>query len=131
MLRTIDTILRYKFTPEQIETYLDEEIINWCWGKWGFNFSKTLEDNIELFDSFDKWKAKELFEDIKALCYEHDYDFFVWWGYFKFYLANFYFARWLFKLTHWASFVNRISIFMIAFVLLSRYGKKYFDFTKR
>lgn len=127
-MRTIQKILRYNFSKEKKKELLEQWIINWCWWKWWLNFDKILKSNIEYVPNFLQEKAEDLFGNIKELCFEHDYDFSIWGGLFSFLKANFLFARWIYLLMNWTHLNYRIAVFLIAFYLLNKHGKKYFNF---
>jgi len=106
---------------------------NWCWWKGWVNFSKIIKNNIETFNQFNINKAESLFENIEDdICFPHDIDFSLWGNIFSFYIANFKFGYRLFKLMRWASFWERLFIWMLAYYLLNKCWRKYFHFwTKR
>ena len=122
-MKTINTILEYNLTSEEITCLEEAWIVNWCGGKWWVDFDKILRDNLEIIPWFDKEKAFNLFTDIKLICFEHDIDFrFKKW----FYLSNFMFAKKIFKLLHKFPIKYRFSIAWICFVLLNRFWKEFY-----
>lgn len=127
-MRTIQKILRYNFSEEKKKELLEKKIINGCWGKWWINFDKIIHDNIVYVPFFFHDKAESLFKDIRELCFEHDYDFYLWGSIFTFLKANFIFAKWVFVLTSWTRIKYRITLFFIVFLLLCRFWAKYFTF---
>ena len=126
-MKKINSILEYKLTSFEIEALQQWEIINWCGGKWWQDFNKILEDNLELIPWFNKKKAKNLYLDIKLICYEHDLQFRLWLWFYK---SNYKFAKKIFKLLHWCPYKYRFSIAWICFVLLNRFWKEFY-FSKK
>ncbi len=122
-MRTINKILRYNFSQKKIQEMIRDWIVNGCWGKWWFDFWKFIEDNIRYFPEFLQEKLSDFKDDLFLFCVEHDYDFHYKIG---FYIANFYFARWIFYLTNWTTFWKRLSLSLIVFILLNRHWKKYY-----
>lgn len=125
-MRTIDKLLPYSLSEEQKSLLTQAQIINWVWGAW-----ECLEDIVDdIFefiqkhakDKIDVNKLQSLWNDIQRLSIPHDIEF-----YFKlwFYRSNFRFAKNLFHLLHWAWY-KRFSIAFVAFILLNRYGKKFY-----
>jgi hypothetical protein len=125
-MKTINSILEYNLTSEEI-SYLEEAwIVNWCGWKWK-DFNKILKDNLELIPWFDKEKAFKLFTDIKLLCFEHDLQFRFWnW----FYKSNYKFAKKIYKLLYWCPFKYRLGIAWICFILLNRFWKEFYFIKK-
>lgn len=123
MTRTIDKILlAKKLTSSQKQYYFEKWIINWCgWKDW-FSFD-SLMDNIKSFKWFDLEKLQALKDDIREICYIHDLDFYEknW-----FYKSNFLFAYRLARLLTFTWFFERLLIFIVAFLLLNKYWKKYY-----
>ena len=121
-MRLINKILRYNFTETQKKEMLKSWIVNWCWGKWWFRFDDFIQDNIKYFPNF--IKSNNFINDVYELCIEHDYDFSnnKW-----FYKSNYYFARWIFKLTGWTTIMHRLMLSLIIFLLLCKYWKKYYS----
>lgn len=107
-------------------------VINWCWGHTAFNFDTFFEENIEKLPEYLQKEWMQLKEDIKyLLCGPHDVRFENWNTLFHFYLANFIFAYWLFKLTHWTTYTNRIVAMFVVYWLLNKYWRKFFNFWKK
>jgi hypothetical protein len=122
-MKTINTILEYNLTSEEI-AYLEEaQIINWCGGKWWVNFDKILKDNLEIIPWFDKDKAENLYLDIKLICLEHDLQFWLWLWFLK---SNYKFAKKIYKLLHWCPLKYRLSIALICLALLNRFWKEFY-----
>lgn len=122
-MKTIEKILEYKLTSEEISCLEEAWIINGCWWKGWISFDKILRDNLELIPWFDKEKAFKLFTDIKLICFEHDIDFrFKKW----FMKSNFKMWVKIFQLLYWCPFKYRFSIASIVFVLLTKYWKKFY-----
>lgn len=128
-MKTIETILEYKLSSEEISNLLNCWIMNGCGGKWWQNFDKILKDNLALIKWFDIKKQNLLFYDIRLICYEHDIDFrFKKW----FFLSNFKFAKKVYKLLifakkKWVNKKQAFSIALIIFILLNRYWKKFYN----
>lgn len=120
-MRTIEKILGYTITPEQISHLKSAGIFNWIGGE-GDNIEKILRANIELLPWFDQEKADKLFHDIYLLSVRHDVEFFFKLG---FYRANFRFAKWVFHLLHWSGY-KRLAISVIALILLNKIGKNFY-----
>lgn len=120
-MRLINKILRYKFTEEEKQSLIRAWIVNGCWWKWGFNFTDFLQDNVKYLPNF--IKDNKFIEDVSEICIEHDFDYHskIW-----FYLANYYFARWIYYLTNWTTFWHRVILSIVIFFLLNKYWKKYY-----
>lgn len=129
--KTIKKIIKYNFSVEEKTQLFAKKIINWCWWKWWYNFEEDFKRFIEAIPNFLHYKAESFFRDVKELCLKHDFDFYIWWNIFDFYLANFRFAKWVFVLMNWAKLRYRILWFLIIFISLTIYGKKYFNFIKK
>ncbi|ATU04920.1 hypothetical protein BKN14_00480 [Candidatus Gracilibacteria bacterium HOT-871] len=122
--RTIEKILKYNFSEKQIEEMKKSGIINGCGGKGGVNFSDIIEANLNSFKNFEKAKLSALWNDIELLCHEHDLDYFFKKG---FTYSNFVFALGVFRLIkNWTKLWERITLFLVIFFLLQKYGKKYY-----
>ena len=123
-MRTIEKILKYNFSEKEIEEMKNVWIINGCGWKWWVDFSEIIEIFFEKFENFKNEKNLELWSDIEKLCFEHDYDFYIWKNFKK---SNFDFAFWVFRLIKsWTNFLERFLIFVIIFFLLNKYWKKYY-----
>lgn len=125
-MRTINKILGYTITPEQISHLRRAGIFNWIWGE-GKNIEAVLRANIELIPGYSLDKAESLFNDIYMLSISHDAEYFFKLG---FYRANFRFAKWVFQLLHWSSLWKRVAIFLITIILLNKYGKEHYNSPK-
>jgi len=107
-------------------------IINWCWWEKGFSFSKLFRNNIALFEEYLPVKWNKLISDIELeLCWPHDVRCYNWNTYIWFLIANFIFAKDLYLKLHWTSLWNRITIFLMSFIWLMKYGKPYFNFWEK
>ena len=126
-MKTINTILEYNLTSEEITCLEEAWIVNWCGCKWWVNFDKILRDNLEIIPWFDKKKAFNLFTDIKLICFEHDVQFRLWLWFYK---SNYKFAKKIYKLLYWCPFKYRFSVAWICFILLNRFWKEFY-FTKK
>ncbi len=115
------TILEYNLTKKQISLLRKAGIYNGV-GWEGENVEGVILQNIKLLPWYDESKAERLLEDIRSLAVEHDIQF-----YFKmwFYKSNLKFAIKIYKILHWST-GKRISVAIIAFILLNRYGKKFY-----
>ena len=122
--RTIEKILKYNFSEKQIEEMKKSWIINGCGWKGWVDFSEIIKIFFEKFENFKNEKNLELWSDIEKLCFEHDYDFYIWKNFKK---SNFDFAFWVFRLIKsWTNFLERFLIFVIIFFLLNKYWKIYY-----
>lgn len=122
----------YKLSKRDLQILKDNWYINWCGWKGSTNFSKIIKHNIETFWNFKSNKAEQLFDDIEYyICHSHDIDFSLWGNIFSFYKANFIFAYKLYKITRFATFWERLFIWMLAYYLLNKFGKKFFYFWKK
>ena len=121
-MRTVEEILPYTLTNNQVLYLTKAWIINWIWGQWQ-NIEKTILDIIKSFYNYDNTKANKLLEDIRKIANIHDIDF-----YFKnwFYSSNIKFAYRLFKLLHWEKLYSRVGIFIFTFWILNKYWKEYY-----
>lgn len=120
-MRTLDSILEYNLSEYEKDCLFKCWIINGIGWEWQ-NIEKALLANIELLPNFDQNKAEALIEDMRAIADEHDIQFRLKLG---FYRSNFKFAKKLFFLLHWSP-IKRFAISLIAFILLNRYGKKFY-----
>jgi len=129
-MSTIQKILSYNFNREERRKLYKLWFVNWCWGKWGENFDEILKVNIKFLKNFDPYFLQKLLDDIKKICEEHDLDYQLlrnaWFWFFR---ANFRMALKLFRLIHWTSIWWRISLASIVFVLLQKYGKRFFNWS--
>lgn len=125
-MKTINKLLKYHFTEEELKKLYEAGIINWCWGKWWFNFDAFIKREINYLPKINKNKIKNLHKDIKELCYEHDFNFRFTYGYLAFIKTNFRLSFWIFKLIHWTNFMSRIFVFIILFSWLNWMWYKYF-----
>jgi hypothetical protein len=133
-MKTIEKLLRYKFNRKQRRYLQAQWYMNWCGGKWGFNFSRTITDIIEELHGFQKDFYKKLLLDLEKLCWEHDIDFTLGGTKWDFRKANFIFAYKVFKLTSWNKWrhiFGRIWLMLIIYILLNRHGKYYFNFKSK
>ena len=121
-MRTINKILPYTLTNNQVFYLKEAWIINWIWGQWQ-NIEKTILDIIKGFYNYDDTKANDLLEDIRAIANIHDISYSFKLGFYK---SNFLFAYRLFKLLHWEKLYSRIGIMTFTFFLLNKYWKKYY-----
>ena len=126
-MRSIDKILEYSLTKQELGALFYWEIVNGCWWKWGISFDKILKDNLEIIPWFGKKKSEKLYEDIRMICVEHDIDFRFSKGFYK---SNYKFASKIYKLLHWAKFSHRFSIKFICFFLLCKYWKAFYFIKK-
>lgn len=121
-MRTIESILEYNLSEHEKTCLYQCWIINGVWGE-GQNIETVLLANIELLPWYDIDKAKQLLDDLREIATEHDIQFkFKMW----FYKANFKFAKKLFHLLHWSGY-KRFAISLLAFILLNKYGKPYYN----
>lgn len=65
-MKTIQSILGYSLSPEQVELLRSTGIYNWIGGAWQ-NIEKTLLANIELLPWFNISKAESLLDDMRKL----------------------------------------------------------------
>ena len=120
----IDKVLQYNFNDQEEACLIAAWIINWCWWAWWQDFDKTIKTFLESLSSFDKTQAKKLYEDIKKICWEHDVDFRlkVW-----FTKANYRMSKKVYLLINkWAWKRKSFSLACIIFLLLQKYGQKYY-----
>lgn len=129
--RTIDTIVSYQLSGYLLDKLKVNWWINWCWGKWGTNFSRIIRLKIKQFPEFLDSKYFSLLDDIERSCYDHDIDFSLGWNYIRFLIANYKFAFRLYCLTNWATVTQRLLVSITVFFSLNIYGKKYFSFWPR
>jgi hypothetical protein len=122
-MRTIQSILSYKLNTEQINLLKQSGIYNWIGGEWE-NIEDLLVMAIELIPWFDIVKTEKLVDDMRQLAVRHDIEYYFKLG---FYIANFRFAKWLFHLLHWSSFLKRLWVALIAFKILNKFWKKHYD----
>lgn len=122
--RTIESILEYHLSEHEKTCLFQCWIINGIGGE-GQNIEDILMQNICLVDGFDTSRAEALINDIRKIADEHDIDFRLklW-----FYKANYKFSKKLFHLLHWTS--KRLAIALICFIILNRYGKKFYVIKK-
>lgn len=120
-MRTIDNILGYTLTDEQMELVRKAWLYNGVWGDWE-NIEKVIYENAKLLPWFDDKKAKNLLIDLRKLAFRHDieYSLKLW-----FYLANIRFAIWVYYLTHWSNY-KRFALAIITLIILNRHGKKFY-----
>ena len=121
-MKTIQKILPYTLTNNQVFYLKEAWIINWIWWEWS-NIEELLFNVIKWAYWFDNEKAQELLDDIKLISYPHDIDFFFKNWFIK---SNIKYAYRLFKLLYWEKLLNRIGIMIFTFFLLNRYWKKYY-----
>lgn len=130
-MRTIDSLLRYKFTDKQIEALKELNIINWCWGNKGFKFI-NLKKRIEKLPFLDKDRIDSLYTDIEQLCnYNHDIEFYLWGWFIDYIKANYLFVLNIIWLLRWTSIRWRVVLFLLMLLGLLLFGWKYFNWWKR
>lgn len=123
-MKTIDYILRYNLSEEEIEALKSCWIINWCWGEWSFSFDKFIENNIEYIPYFDNDKKQELLCDLKRICYEHDLEYRLHYGFTR---ANWSMCNKVRKLLYWITPFKRIWIVILLFAMLQRHWKDFYN----
>ena len=123
-MKTINTILEYNLSEEEVEGLLACGIINWCWAKNWFSFDEFIMREIQYLPVFDESKKQELFCDLKRICMEHDLDYRVnkW-----FRKSNYTMAKKVYSLVHWLPFRYRLAIFLTLYILLNRYWKEAYN----
>lgn len=127
-MRTIDKILsKYWISKEFLLSWEKKWICNWCWAKWGFNFSNLLE-KLKKLESFKNEKYDKLVEDLKLVCNIHDYQFFNWWCFLDFICYNFQLAINMTRLLHWTWFLRKSIVFVSVFLWTSFFWFKSFNF---
>ncbi len=124
--RTIKKLLRYHLTEEEKEAFLSVWIINGCGGKWGFSFDEFIKREVPYLPNIDTEKVQKLYGDIRELCFEHDFDFWLRGWFWNFTKANYRLTKWVFRLLHWTHFWERFGLTLILFIGLQKKGKKYF-----
>ncbi len=123
-METINKILYQHWFTKQSISYICSKIwCNGCGWKWWVDFEMLLK----ALPYFREDKGKKLLEDLHYLCLLHDYWFYIWWNIIDFLKANFYFAKWIFKLTWRTNILARFLIFVIILISLNIFGIKYFN----
>lgn len=129
-MRTIDKIVPYKLSDEQIDELFELWIINGIWWEKWYNFNKLLS-NILSLDYFKETKFKSLYDDILYLSYIHDINFYQWNTVKSFLRANYDFSLWVIQLLNWTSRMWRLSIFMWLFFWLNIFWIKYYNWKEK
>ena len=130
-MKTIDNLLRYKFTEEQKLALKTLGISNGCgWAK-GFKFI-NLKNRIEKLPFVDKKRLNKLYWDIEQLCnYNHDIEFYLWGGIIDYFRANYFFALNCIGLLHWTSTKARLGLFLLLLLWLTLFGWRFFNWGAR
>lgn len=121
-MRTIEKILPYVLSDNQVEYLTLAGIINGIWWS-GNNIEAFIMQVITLFFWFEKEKGEKLLLDIRQLSYIHDIEYFfkLW-----FYKANYRFACNLFQLLHWCKLRHRVYISIFTLYILNKKWKKFY-----
>jgi len=108
-------------------------IINWCWAKWSFNFSRFYKENIVIIESFNPKLNLDLIKTIELkACWPHDVDYYNGNSYLLFIVANFKFSYRIFKILKWTwSITLRLEIAFLLFMILHKKWKNSFNFWKK
>lgn len=125
-MKTIETLSVFPIEVEKV--LIANNIVNWIWWQWWFNFNKFFRDNIVILNEYIPEKWNQLIHDITRISHLHDLLFLAWWSKLQFYFANYIFCRDLYKLLNFIWFFKRLSIIITIFILLNKYWKKYFNF---
>lgn len=132
-MRTIDSIIRRKWTDSEKEFLTSSWISNWAWWAGWIKFTDVARNIIQsiiiYFPNLNIEKVDKYLIDLDRLANEcHDPDYFEWNNFFLKFLADFRFAKWVYILTWWTSFWIRILIFLIILVWLWKCGWKYYNY---
>ena len=124
-MRTIERILKELWTTEkEIRIKCKEIWCNGCWWKGGFNYTEYLRS----LPYFQKEKEQRLLEDITLLCNYHDLLYSKWWKLKDFIRANYIFVSSIITLLHWTNILWRLFIFIVIFIWMTIWWRKYFNF---
>lgn len=115
---------RYWMTIQILRTYKESWICNWCWWKWGFNFS----DYFERLPFFNWKKSKSLLLDSRRVCCIHDKRFYDWWNFIDFIIANYDLANDMIQLLYWTSIFSKITLWLLIFLWTTLFGWTNFNF---
>jgi len=105
-----------------------EWVINWV-GTADFNISNIVRANIVFLPNFEAEKLSSFLDTVELkLSNPHDVRFYIWWWLYKFIKANFIFAKDLYKILHWTSKYEKITLCVVVFLILIKFWRKYFNF---
>lgn len=123
-MKTIDQIITDNwFIRNELIVCKQSGICNWCWWKWGFNFTKAL-NKIPYFNSN---KKQELLFDLSLICNMHDLQYNKWWTFLDFINYNYILANNVMRLFHWTNSIARMILFVLIFWWTTLFWYKYFN----
>ena len=132
-MKTIDFILKEAgYTKEFLLKCRISGITNWCWWKWGIQWT----DEARKFKYFQKEKEKELLNNLDLISDIHDIEFNNESGtnilnsLKNFLRANYMLTMRTIRLLHWTSFLRKLFVFSVMMISLNTIWLKYFNFTK-
>lgn len=127
----MDQEKKYNFTQQQKFLLVAKWISNWCWKKWGFNFS-IFFDKVQNFFGFKNEKFDSFKYDIKELCsFDHDIRFWEGWNILDFLVSNYIFANEVLKLMRWTNVYWRFISFCVIFFWLSIFWTSAFNWGEK
>ena len=123
----IDTYIKYNtLSDNDIKTLLKFKIINWLWWEWAY--LKNIALSLANLPYFDTAKSKKLVEDIEyKYSYRHDLAYVIWKTYIDFTIANIRLALWIFSLTWWTKWYERLWLTLSVFAFTQTIWKQYFN----
>lgn len=125
-MRTIDNIIPYRLSKEQVQKLKENKVINWVGSEWWFKF-EIIKEKIEQLPFIDLYKIESLYNDIDTLSRYHDIEYTKGASLFWFLRANYDFSLWLITLLNWTSKSAKIGIFFSTFIWLSIFGRKSYN----
>ena len=115
-----------QISQAKIEELKAKWIINWIGWEWAY-LRPILESIIEL-PYFDTEKYTKLLNDFEDTAVNlHDIDYYIWWNYLDFTIANIKLAYRTYKLLTWTNWYKRVGIFILVFIVTQKFWKKHFS----
>lgn len=131
-MSTINLLQHYQISDRDKLILRQNWWYNWCWRKWGINFSELVEVNLSSFKWFLPKYAEKLMSDVEVLCLDHDIDISRWGNLWNFVKCNLIFAYKISKLIRkFAWYWERLFTFTVVFAMLNKYAITSFNRWKR
>ena len=124
-MSTVNRIIKSHWYTKK---YLLECEKKWICNGMGWKGGIQWTDKLRKLPYFKKGKEKQLLIDLDLISDIHDLYYLAWWWVMKFIKANYLFCIDLLQLLNWTLPMSRLILFIISFVWLNVFGRKYFNF---